>query len=88
VSSRKPVIEIHPHARERSPERGIGEQEIVATVLTGESFPAKFGRMGFRKIFDYNANWRGRWYANKEVEAIAVETSDGWLVLTVIARYF
>jgi hypothetical protein len=44
--------------------------------------------MGFRKILGYNAIWRGRRYANKEVEAIAVEISGGWLVLTAIARYF
>ena len=83
-----PVVEIHPHARERAPERGVSEQEMVETVHTGESFPVKFGRMGFRKIFGYNGTWRGRRYANKEVEAIAVEISGGWLVLTVIARYF
>ena len=44
--------------------------------------------MGFRKVFGYNGTWRGRRYANKEVEAIAVEISGGWLVLTAIARYF
>ena len=35
----------------------------------------------------YLAAWRGHQYANKEVEAIAVEISGGWLVLTAIARY-
>ena len=82
------IVEIHPHARERAPERGITEPEIVDTVLTGASYPVKFRRMGFRKIFAYNGIWRGHEYANKEVEAIAVEISGGWLVLTVIARYF
>jgi hypothetical protein len=83
-----PLVEIHPHASERAPERGVSEEEIVETVRTGESFPVKFGRMGFRKTFVYDRIWRERRYANKEVEAIAVEISDGWLVLTVIARYF
>lgn len=82
------IVEIHPHARGRAPERGIAEQEVVDTVLTGESYPVKFGRMGFRKVFGYNGIWRGNRYAHKEVEAIAVEIAGGWLVLTVIARYF
>jgi hypothetical protein len=61
---------------------------VIDTVLHGERFPAKFNRMGFRKVFTYNAAWRGRVYLHKEVEAIAVETLTGVLVLTVITRYF
>jgi len=83
-----PLVEIHPHALGRAPERGIAEEEVVETVLTGQSSPAKFGRTSFRKTFQYDRTWRGRRYANKEVEAIAVELTGGWLVLTVIARYF
>jgi hypothetical protein len=83
-----PLVELHPHARERAPERGATEAEIIETVLTGESFTAKFGRMGFRKTFVYGRVWRGCRYASKEIEAIAVEVSGGWLVLTVITRYF
>ena len=83
-----PVVEIHPHAIGRGPERGITEGEIIETVLTGQSAPAKFGRMSFRKTFLYRGVWRGREYASKEVEAIAVEITGGWLVLTAISRYF
>ncbi len=70
------------------PERGAAESEIVETVLTGQTYPAKFGRVGFRKSFRYDDVWRGRRYAHKEVEAIAVEIEGDWLVLTVITRYF
>jgi len=83
-----PVVEIHPHAVGRAPERGITGEEIIETVLTGESSPAKFGRMSFRKTFRYDRSWRGHRYPNKEVEAIAVEIAGGWLVLTAIYRYF
>jgi hypothetical protein len=83
-----PRIELHPHAIGRMPERGATETEIVDTVVTGEKYPVKFGRMGFRKTFSYNAVWRGRLYAHKEIEAIAVEIPNGWLVLTAITRYF
>lgn len=83
-----PRVELHPHAIGRMPERGATEAEIIDTVLTGERCPVKFGRMGFRKTFRYDAVWRGRRYAYKELEAIAVEIPNGWLVLTAITRYF
>ena len=67
-------VELHPHASERLGERGATQAEVIDTVLHGEHFPAKFNRMGFRKVFAYNAVWRGRMYLHKEVEAIAVET--------------
>ena len=81
-------IELHPHARERASERGASEDEIISTVLAGEQFPAKFGRMGFRRDFPFNRIWRGKLYATKQVEAHAVEKPDHWLVITVITKYF
>lgn len=81
-------VEVHPHARGRAPERGASENEIAATVLEGERFPAKFGRVGFRRNFAFDRIWRGRRYATKQVEAYAVEKSDHWLVITVITKYF
>ncbi len=80
-------IRLHPHARARLEERGTTEEEIIATVESGEQFPAKFGRVGFRRNFVYNASWRGRTFATKQVEAIAVE-EEGWLVITVLVRFF
>lgn len=81
-------VEIHPHARERAPERGVSDNEIIATVLAGERFPAKFGRIGFRRNFPFGGIWRGRRYATKQVEAYAVEKPDRWLVITVITKYY
>jgi hypothetical protein len=81
-------VEIHSHARERAPERGASEEEIVATVLAGETFPARFGRVGFRRNFRFNGIWRGKRCATKQVEAYAVEKLDHWLVITVITKYF
>ena len=68
-------------------ERGAGETEIIATVQEGERFSAKFGRVGFRRNFQVSGRWRGRHYQNKQIEAYAVK-EDGWLVLTVIVKYF
>ena len=78
---------IHPHARQRMAERGATEAEIIAAVEQGEKFPAKFGRTGFRRNFAYEQKWRERFYRTKQLEVIAV-AENGWLVLTVVVRYF
>lgn len=80
-------IRLHPHAMERLSERGATEEEVVATIQTGERFPAKFGRTGFRRNFPFHGEWRGKRYTTKQVEAYAV-AEKGWLVITVITRYF
>ena len=80
-------VRIHPHARQRMAERGATEAEIMATVEHGEQFPAKFGRRGFRRNFVHDQQWRGRFYRTKQLEVIAV-AEQGWLVLTVVVRYF
>jgi len=69
-------------------ERGVTENEVEATVEEGEEFPARFGRIGFRRNFPFDKKWRGRYYGTKQVEAYAVRENDDWLVITVIARYF
>ena len=80
-------IRIHPHARQRMVERDATESEIIAAVEQGEKFPAKFGRSGFRRNFIFEKQWHGRFYRTKQLEVIAVP-EQGWLVLTVIVRYF
>jgi len=80
-------IRLHPHAKARLAERGASEVEVISAVESGERFPAKLGRYGFRRNFAYNDVWRDRRYSTKQVEAIAVE-EDGWLVITVLVRFF
>jgi hypothetical protein len=81
-------VRLHPHAHRRLAERGATESEVVATVQQGEQFPAKHGRTGFRRNFPFGSTWRGQPYATKQVEAYAVPAEEGWLVITVITRYF
>ena len=81
-------VNIHPHARERAAERGVTEAEIRQTVEVGQSFPARFGRTGFRRDFPFDATWRGRIFRTKQVEVYAVPEAGNWLAITVIARYF
>lgn len=73
------------NASERIAERGATEAEV--TVAEGERFLAKFGRMGFRRNFAFDSDWDGRRYGTKQVEAYAAE-ENGWLVTTVIVRFF
>lgn len=82
------MTRLHPHAKERLNERGVSEQEVITTVEQGETFPAKFGRTGFRRNFSFNGTWRGKYYQTKQIEAYAVKENDDWLVITLIARYF
>ena len=88
VSKADVKIRIHAHARARLGERGATEAEVFATVEHGERFPAKFGRTGFRRNFAFDARWRGSRYASKQVEAYAVKEDEGWLVITVIVKFF
>ena len=69
-------------------ERGASPEEVEATVNAGERFPSRFGRTGFRRNFAFGADWRGRRYEAKQVEAYAVEEDGDWLVITVLVKYF
>ncbi len=81
-------INFHHHALERIIERGTSEEEVKRTVEEGEQFPAKFGRIGFRRNFNFDGQWRGKHYNTKQVEVYVVEENDVLLVITVITRFF
>ena len=81
-------IRFHSHAKERLEERCATESEIISAVRDGESFPAKFGRTGFRRNFSFGGQWRGRDYENKQVIVFAVREGEDWLVITVITKFF
>lgn len=82
------VVRLHPHALQRLGERGATAEEVRVTIVDGEPFPANFGRTGFRRNFAFGGAWRGRRYATKQLEVIAVREDDDWLALTVLTKYF
>ena len=82
------MVRLHQHAQERLIERGATESEIIATVENGETFPAKYGRMGFRRNFPFNGIWREKYYSTKQIEVFAVKEDNDWLVITIVTRYF
>ena len=81
-------VRFHRHAAERLAERGATEEEVILAVEAGEQFEAKFGRTGFRRNVPYNQQWRGKCYETKQVEVFAIHRYDGWLVISVVTRYF
>jgi len=82
------TVIIHPHAQLRLIERGVSVEEITAVIESDERFEAKYDRIGFRKVFTFNAAWLGKHYANKQVEVFTVREGENWVVITVIAKYF
>ena len=82
------AVRLHPHAVARMRDRGGTGAEVRATVPNGETIGAKFGRAGFRSNFTFDGKWQGKHYANKQIEAYAVQEGTDWLVITVIVKYF
>jgi len=81
-------IRFSKHAREMMVERGASENEVLEAIQVGEQVPAKHGRQGCRRNFQYERAWGARVYAIKQVLAIVAEESDGLVVVTVYTFYF
>ena len=52
----KPIT-FSQHSLEQMTERGASEAEVIGAIRTGERVPAKRGRQGYRKNFQYNSLW-------------------------------
>lgn len=81
-------IRFHPHAEHRLKERGAREDKFQAAVYSGERFQAKYGRVGFRRNFQFDDLWQGKHYKNKQIEAYAIEEHGDWLIISVIVKFF
>ena len=81
-------IEISKHAREQMQERGVGEDEVISAIRHGESEPARGNRALYRKNFQFDKLWRGRYYRLKQITPIVAQASDRLMVVTVFAFYF
>ncbi len=80
--------DLHSHLKARMLQRGVTLQEIEQTLTSGwEAADAKPGVLGKVMIFQYQAEWEGQFYAEKEV-TVYYKIVDGDLVLlTVKTRY-
>lgn len=80
-------IRIDPHTLERAEERGTNGEEIIDVINTGSPVPAKSGRMGKAKVFDFRQNQHGRYYEQKRVEVFYTTTGDAVATVTVYVFY-
>ncbi len=82
------MIQIHPHAAQRMRERGATAARVRETVMKGTQSSAKFGRTKFTLVFPYGKPWNGKKYARQKIEVLAAIIPSGWLVVTVIVKFF
>lgn len=61
-------IQIDPHTIQRAEERGTNEGQIKDVINTGFSIPAKYGRIGKAKIYDFKRKRHDKYYEQKRVE--------------------
>lgn len=80
-------IQIDHHSLERAEDRGTNEDEIKDVINTGFTIPAKHGRMGKAKIYDFNQERHGQYYEQKRVEVIYTVERDIIITVTVYAFY-
>lgn len=80
-------IFINQHTKERALERGTNNEEILGVLTSGFSIPAKYGRKGKAKIYDYGRARHDEFYEQKRVEVCYAEEDDDIIVLAVYVFY-
>jgi len=80
-------IQIDPHTLARAEERGANEEEIKDVIDTGFSIPAKYGRIGKAKIYDFKQRRHSLYYEQKRVEVVYVIEGDVISTVTVYVFY-
>ncbi len=80
-------IRIDPHTLERALERGATEVEIRDVISSGVPVPAKQGRIGKAKVYDFRQERHGRYYEQKRIEVIYTIEWDTIVTVTVYVFY-
>ncbi len=80
-------IVIDPHTLERAEERGTNENEIRDTIDNGFSIPAKYGRMGKAKVYEFDGERHGKHYQQKRVEVVYAVEGSAIITITVYVFY-
>lgn len=79
-------IQIDLHTLERAEERGTNEDEIKDVINTGFFIPAKYGRMGKAKVYEFKQSRLNKYYEQKRVEVFY--TIEGNEIITVTVYVF
>jgi hypothetical protein len=80
-------IQIDPHTLERAAERGASSEEIIDVITSGQPIPAKRGRSGKSKVFDFSHTRLGRYYEQKKIEVFFAIEGDAIVTATVYVFY-
>lgn len=80
-------IQIDPHTLERAEERGTNKKEIRDVIETGFTIPAKSGRLGKAKVYDFKRKRNKKYYPQKRVEVIYVIEQNKIITVTVYVFY-
>ena len=80
--------DLHTHLKARMAQRGITKQEIERVLNEGwNAKDAKSGTIGKVFVFQYNREWQGEVFKEKEVSVYYKLINDSIALLTVKARY-
>jgi len=80
-------IQIDPHTLERAEERGTNEYEIKDVIETGFTIPAKYGRIGKAKVYDFKRKRHGKYYEQKRIEVFYAIEEGLMVTVTVYVCY-
>lgn len=80
-------IRIDLHTLERAEERGTNEKEIIDVINTGSSIPAKYGRVGKTKVYEFKQKRHGKLYDQKRVEVFYIIKKSVIITVTVYVFY-
>jgi len=80
-------IQIDPHTLERAEERGTNEREIKDVIHSGFSIPARHGRLGKAKVYDFKQQRHGKYYEQKRVEVVYALEEEAIVTVTVYVFY-
>lgn len=80
-------IQIEAHTLERAQERGASEAEIKDVIDTGAPIPAKYGRIGRGKVYDFKQQRHNKYHEHKRVEVYYIE-QDKILVTVTVYVFF
>ena len=80
--------DLHAHLNARMEQRGITKEEIEHVLNEGwNAKDAKTGTLGKVFVFQYNQEWQGEVFEEKEVGVYYKLINDDIMLLTVKARY-
>ncbi|GAH84439.1 unnamed protein product [marine sediment metagenome] len=80
-------IRIDLHALERAEERGTDEDEIKDVINTGFPIPAKYGRTGKAKIYEFKQNRLNKYHEEKRVEVFYTIERKKIITVTIYVFY-